>query len=87
MKLIIILIAIFCMELHAIPFLSANKEKVERILRAEGCTDLVVGGWNWLAGCDTDDAFTNVFTCKKNGQEVSGVVCSGWFKGFTVRYQ
>ncbi len=50
----------------------------------DGYTDVQVHGWN-LLGCGRDDSFTNGFEAKKNGQRVTGYVCSGFFKGMTIR--
>lgn len=65
---------------------SANKEKVQYFLEAEGCSQTQVGGWS-LFGCSDSDNFVNTFQCTKNGKRVSGYVCSGWTKGYTVRYE
>jgi hypothetical protein len=66
----------------------ADHKKVETILKAEGCTDIEVGGWS-MTGCGKDDNQSNEFTCTRNHVQVKGVVCSqfGLFaKGYTVRY-
>ncbi len=65
---------------------SADPEKVKYFLEADGCSETIVGGWT-LTGCSDKDAFKNSFSCIKNGKSVNGVVCSGWFKGYTIRYQ
>lgn len=57
--------------------------RVERLLRREGYTQIVVGGYSVL-GCG-DDAFSNHFSARKNGEYVQGYVCSGWGKGTTIR--
>lgn len=51
-----------------------------------GLTLVEVGGYGWLQ-CSEDDVFHTKFTAKNaNGKTVTGVVCSGWFKGKTVRF-
>jgi hypothetical protein len=65
---------------------SADRQKVRNVLEADGCTQTEVGGWT-LFGCGKEDFFTNTFACTKNGRHVNGLVCSGFLKGFTVRYE
>ncbi len=65
---------------------SADNVKVKSILEAEGCSNINVSGWEPFC-CDKSDTFTNSFTCTRNGHEVSGCVCSGVLKGYTVRYK
>lgn len=65
---------------------SADNGKVARVLEHEGCTQTVVGGWEFFNGCGEKDTFTNSFSCVKNGTPVKGWVCSGLLKGYTVRY-
>lgn len=58
----------------------------ERILTEQGYTNIDAGGYGWLS-CGQDDAFRTNFTATApNGKRVSGTVCSGWFKGHTVRF-
>lgn len=66
---------------------SKSTEKIVRILENEGCSDIVDNGADIIFdGCSDKDYFNNQFTCIKNNHQVSGVVCSGFFKGFTIRY-
>mgnify|MGYP000851067537 CR=1 FL=1 len=52
----------------------------------QGLTPVHVGGYSWF-GCDAKDRYKTEFTAVNvNGKEVSGVVCSGFFKGNTIRY-
>lgn len=56
-----------------------------RAVTAMGLTPVHVGGYAWF-GCGQDDDFTTSFTAiSPKGETVTGVVCSGWFKGATVR--
>ena len=58
----------------------------ERALKAQGVTDVKISGWAWF-GCAEDDSFRSNFTgTGSDGKPVSGTLCSGWFKGITVRY-
>ena len=58
----------------------------QKALKAQGFTDVTTGGYAFF-GCGNDDAFHTEFTATNpTGQRVSGVVCSGWFKGATIRY-
>jgi hypothetical protein len=60
--------------------------KGRQALEAQGLTDVEIGGWAWL-GCDEKDAFRSKFTATgANGKPVSGVLCSAYFKGVTIRY-
>lgn len=67
---------------------SADPRRIEPILKADGCTIVEVGRWSMgcYFSCGRDDAFANDFACRKNNQTVTGCVCSGWFKGYTIRY-
>ena len=55
-------------------------------LEAQGFTEVSAGGYAFF-GCGNDDQFHTEFTAKNAaGKRVSGVVCSGWLKGATIRY-
>lgn len=57
----------------------------ERILRQHGYTNIKTTGYSWVS-CGKDDSFATGFTANtQTGARVSGVVCSGWFKGATIR--
>ena len=58
----------------------------ERVLTEQGYTNIEAGGYGWLS-CSEDDAFkTNFEAIAPNGKRVTGTVCSGWFKGATIRF-
>lgn len=64
-----------------------NPQQATRALSAQGIKDVKIGGYSWFAGCGKDDEFASTFTgIGQDGNPVEGVVCSGWFKGVTVRY-
>lgn len=63
-----------------------DSSKAKKVLRSQGFTQIELTGYRWL-GCSKDDAFHTGFTARSvNGQEVSGVVCSGFLKSATVRF-
>lgn len=56
-----------------------------RVLSEQGYTEIRAGGYDWL-GCGRDDDFATKFTAlSPAGKPVRGVVCSGWWKGSTIR--
>jgi hypothetical protein len=56
-----------------------------RALEGAGYTDIKLGGYAWFS-CSQDDSFATEFTATgPSGKQVSGAVCSGWFKGSTIR--
>lgn len=62
-----------------------DKDKAERILKAEGYTDIYMDGYKFLA-CSKDDFYHTGFIAKKNGNDIKGTVCSGLiFRGSTIR--
>lgn len=63
-----------------------NPDKAKKLLEGQGMSNVVIGGYSFW-GCSEDDTFKSSFTAKaQNGQDVSGVVCGGWLKGYTVRF-
>lgn len=55
-------------------------------LRSMGMTDIHTTGYRFM-GCPENDSFHTGFTATNpQGQPVSGVVCSGWIMGGTVRF-
>ena len=62
-------------------------EGATQALRNQDFTPVSVGGYSWL-GCDSKDFYRTKFVAtNQNGKEVIGVVCSGFFKGNTIRYE
>lgn len=62
-----------------------SQSDAERALKGAGYTDVQMTGYQVFA-CSNDDSFHTGFVAKgPTGQRVSGVVCSGWFKGSTIR--
>lgn len=51
-----------------------------------GLKDVVTEGYA-MWGCGRDDSFRTRFSATNpQGRRVTGVVCSGWLKGSTVRF-
>ncbi|QXN67455.1 hypothetical protein [Stenotrophomonas phage BUCT608] len=63
----------------------AAKSQAEEVLEANGYTDIELTGYAMFS-CSDDDTFKTGFRAKSPaGQQVKGAVCSGWFKGATIR--
>lgn len=63
----------------------SSRSEAERAVTALGFTDVKTTGYR-LFGCSEDDNFHTGFEATdKNGKRVTGVVCSGFLKGATVR--
>lgn len=62
-----------------------RSDLAERVLAEQGYTDIVTGGYGFMS-CSEDDVFKTNFTATSPaGKRVEGTVCSGWFKGATIR--
>lgn len=60
--------------------------KAQRVLESAGYTEIKITGYDAFA-CDKNDNFSTGFQARSpNGQFVTGVVCSGWLKGATIRF-
>lgn len=65
---------------------TVNREDAVRALEAQGMKDVRIGGYSFW-GCSDKDTFKSSFKAVgANGKPVSGTVCSGVFKGITVRF-
>lgn len=63
----------------------SDKKTAQRALEQQGYTNITLFGWT-MFGCGNDDEFTTEFKATSPaGIAVEGVVCSGWFKGATIR--
>lgn len=57
-----------------------------RALDNAGMKDIEITGYR-VFGCDKGDGFSTGFRATNpNGKVVTGVVCSGWLKNSTIRY-
>ena len=61
-----------------------SPDKAMTILEREGYESIEIRGYDAF-GCSEDDFYHTGFTAEKNNQVVNGVVCSGLFKGSTIR--
>lgn len=78
-KLIIILNSIFLIA-------CSSSNDATKALKANGFTEIETHGKAFFS-CSEDDTFATKFTAKNSkGEKISGVVCSGWLKGATIRY-
>lgn len=78
-KILITLIAV-----AALSGCSSHDDAVKALTGA-GYKNIQTHGYSFL-GCSEDDTFKTKFTATgPSGQAVEGVVCSGWFKGATIR--
>lgn len=67
------------------PVACTAPERAQDTLAAQGYTEVGLTGYAYLA-CGHDDRFATAFTAiGPSGQRVKGSVCSGFFKGNTVR--
>jgi hypothetical protein len=66
-----------------------NPNGATTILGAQGFTDIQINpvGPGWLFRCSEDDQVRTPFTAvSPSGTEVNGVVCTGFLKGSTIRF-
>lgn len=65
-----------------------NQSSTERILQAQGYTDIKMTGYSFFA-CSKDDFYHTGFIAKSpSGRTVEGTVCEGlFFKGSTIRFK
>jgi len=64
----------------------SQPETAQKVLASQGFTKIQTQGWG-MFGCGQDDTFSTKFTAVgAKGENVSGVVCGGWMKGSTVRF-
>jgi hypothetical protein len=76
-KLIIALVVVLCG--------CTSPDKSYQALEAAGYKNIQMTGYSFF-GCDEKDTFHDGFTAVgANGNPVEGTVCSGWFKGYTIR--
>lgn len=63
-----------------------DPKAARRALEDAGFTDIETLGAS-LYGCGQNDNFNTRFRAKNiRGKTIEGVVCSGWFKGSTIRF-
>ena len=80
MKKILLIIVATCI----ISACSDNNGAI-KALKEQGYTNIQITGYKWF-GCGSGDNFSTGFEATSaTGIPVNGVVCSGWFKGATIR--
>ena len=63
----------------------SSSSDATKALEEAGYTEIQTHGYSFFA-CSKDDAFATAFTAKgPTGKPTRGTVCSGWFKGKTIR--
>lgn len=71
---------------------TANEDSTIRILENEGYTNISLTGYDWF-GCGKEDISSVKFTAEKynpytkESNTVTGTVCKGVLKGYTIRYE
>lgn len=60
-------------------------DQSRRALESQNLKNINITGYRWF-GCGDDHFHTGFSGTGPNGQHVEGVVCSGFLKGATVRY-
>ncbi|KLI64474.1 hypothetical protein [Aurantiacibacter marinus] len=75
--------------LAAFPFVApvacTSPDRATQTLLAQGYTDIQTTGYAYF-DCGSDDIIATAFQANgPSGQRVEGAVCSGFFKGNTVR--
>lgn len=64
----------------------SDPDTASRAARAVGLKDIRIDGYRFAA-CSRGEWFHTAFEAMNaNGERVTGVVCSGWLKGATVRF-
>lgn len=60
--------------------------KATKVLKDQGYTDIQITGYSWFM-CSEQDTFSTGFRATApSGAVVTGAVCSGFFKGYTIRF-
>jgi hypothetical protein len=63
-----------------------DETAARKALEASGFSDIKLTGYSYF-GCDKHDTFSTGFEARgPKGQFTEGVVCSGWMKGATIRF-
>lgn len=81
MRLRLILAAVCAVAIAA----CSSSNDAQRALNGAGYTNINITGYRWT-GCSESDEFSTGFEATgPSGVRTSGVVCSHWFKGSTIR--
>ena len=64
----------------------SDPDGAKHVLKSNGYSSVSITGWKFF-GCGDDDFFHTRFSAiSPNGQRVTGVVCKGFFKANTIRF-
>jgi hypothetical protein len=64
-----------------------SSEHATTVLANQGYTHIEITGWKPFS-CDKNDTFATGFRAMSpSGKEVTGVVCEGWLKDATIRFE
>lgn len=63
-----------------------DEEGAQRVLQQNGYTNITITGYRWGMGGENDTYVTGFEATSPSGARVSGAVCSGMFKGSTIRF-
>ena len=61
-----------------------DSDGARKALADQGYEKVQITGYRWFK-CDEKDVFSTGFTAYRGDRYVKGTVCSGWFKGNTIR--
>lgn len=64
----------------------SRPEHATKVLQSAGYTNIVITGFDFFACSDSDKFSTGFTAISPNGVAVKGTVCSGFFKGATIRF-
>jgi hypothetical protein len=62
-----------------------DQNAADRALTGAGYSNIQITGYRWTGCSDSDDFATGFKASGPTGKQVYGVVCSGLFKGATIR--
>jgi len=62
-----------------------NADRMYEVIEQDGVESVEITGYAWT-GCGEDDSIKQKFIGIKNNKPVSGVICGGILKAYTVRY-
>lgn len=63
-----------------------DPDRASKVLADNGFTSIKLGGYSWT-GCAKGDNYATEFSAvSPAGKQISGVVCSAWLKGSTIRF-
>ena len=84
-KFLVLLVMAFALCLSGCDSMCTDPVESTRILKQQGYSQVQTTGYSWLA-CGKNDWYSTGFTAKSPaGVYVGGTVCSGIFKGHTIR--